>query len=151
MNRWLHFGRWPSSHDLDLLLDADPEMRRTITRWAGQPDDGYRFLRPDELPIPEVLIQQAIDTAARHNPTPFVAYGRDALPIDAVLLRRRNRPSLVAWVPPPYTTWRLNWTPPIPDSFFDSARDLIVPQPLCHPGTVAHWGALENQNATPNR
>lgn len=128
---WKMFGRWPSTHDLDLLLDADPATRRTLTRWAGPPDDRYRFVRPDEVPIPEALIQQAIDTAAGCKPSPFVAYGRDALPIDAVLLRRRNRPSLVAWVPPPYTTWRLNWTPPIPDSFLDAAREIP------HPGRIA--------------
>lgn len=134
--RWKVFGRWPSTHDLDVVLEADGHTRKSLARWAHSLGDArYHFVPPADVPLPSELIQQATDLAARCKPSPFLAYGRDALPIDAYLIPRRpEKPSLAAWIPPPYTMWRLEWTQ-TPPGFYDTARELpdpgkIAPAPL---------------------
>lgn len=145
MSRWQVYGRWPSTHDLDVLLDADSATRRAVARWAATlGHDGYHFVPAADVPLDATLIQQAIDAAARCKPLPFLSYGPDALPIDAILLRRRNRPCLIALVPPPYTTWRLTWVSPIPDGFVAAARDLHVPVVAESPLLLRHRQGLQH-------
>lgn len=99
--RWLRFGTWPSSHDLDLMLDADDY--EFLGEMCPYPDDVQEaalapphILTRPTVPLPDRLVEQAVNTAR-------------GLPLDLFLFPVPAGFSLKAWVPPPYDRWEVHW------------------------------------------
>lgn len=114
--RWLRFGRWPSAHDLDLILDADEGTYESFEALVGQldmedPDLGRRCIAVNRLPLPEQVVREAIKAA-------------DGLPLDAFLSPQPHGFSVAAWIEPPYSVANLSWRATLGKPFFQGAVPL---------------------------
>ena len=113
--RWVRFGRWPSTHDLDLLLDA-PDYTAIEAQVADLdrlrapgtcPRESWatRTIPVTDLPVDPALLDQAVNHAR-------------GLPLDLHLSPWPRGYSVGAWVPPPYTTAEICWRPTLHIRFF---------------------------------
>ena len=95
--QWLRFGRWPSSHDINLVLDATEDEYERIEQsvWCLSHEHG-ETVKVTAPPVPECLVAAAIAAA-------------DGLLIDAFLSPHPGDFSVAAWSVPPYSVWRIGW------------------------------------------
>ena len=110
--RWERFGRWPSTHDLDLYLDADAATYARLELLAGQPGDAPVTVPIEVLPCANEL--RRIGT-------------EHGVPLDLFLVPTPGDLSVAAWIEPPYTFAVIDWRGTFDRSFFEPERKTGAP------------------------